>query len=77
MRPLPVHDEAGLETAVLALVAAEVQPVRTLGSLLAWGRVATPAGRPIDIVTQDELATRERGLRFACRARILRPSDFR
>jgi hypothetical protein len=54
MAQIPVHDEAGLDPDELSRVAASVQPLRTLGLLLTWGRTATRSGQPTDVVTQDE-----------------------
>jgi hypothetical protein len=51
---LPVHDAAGLDPDALAAVAASLPSVRTLRSLLAWGRTAARGGKPVDVVTQDE-----------------------
>lgn len=54
MREIPVHNEGGLSAERMASVHAAVQPLRTLGDVLAWSRSATRSHQPIDIVTQDE-----------------------
>ena len=54
MQEIPVHDHARLEQDRLAELRAEVQPLRTLGDVLAWSRSGTRSRQPVDIVTQDE-----------------------
>ena len=54
MREIPVHDEAGLPAERIAGIRAAMQPLPTLGDVLAWSRVATRSRQPVDIVTQDE-----------------------
>ena len=56
MREIPVHDEGGFGAGRTAAVYAAVQPLRTLGNVLAWSRAATRSRQPVDIVTQDEYA---------------------
>jgi hypothetical protein len=38
----------------IATIRAAVQPLPTLGDVLAWSRASTRSRQPIDIVTQDE-----------------------
>jgi hypothetical protein len=54
VREIPVHNEAGLDPARIETLYAEMQPLRTLGDVLAWSRGATRSRQPTDIVTQDE-----------------------
>ena len=54
MRDIPVHNQAMLDPARLAVLHAEMQPLRTLGDVLTWSRSATKSRQPTDIVTQDE-----------------------
>jgi hypothetical protein len=54
VREIPVHNEAGLPVERVAGVYAVVQPLRTLGDVLAWSRAATQSRQPTEIVTQDE-----------------------
>ena len=54
MRDIPVHDEARLPAASLVELHRRLQPLATLGDVLAWSRAATKSRQPTDIVTQDE-----------------------
>jgi hypothetical protein len=54
VREIPVHDEAGLDSDRLAAIRAALQPLATLGDVLAWSRSATRSRHPSEIVTQDE-----------------------
>lgn len=54
MRDIRVYDEARLGADRIAALHAAVQPLRTLGDVLAWGRAATRSRQPVEIVTQDE-----------------------
>jgi hypothetical protein len=54
VREIPVHNEAGLPVERVASMHAAVQPLRTLGDVLAWSRTATQSRQPTEIVTQDE-----------------------
>ena len=53
-REIPLHDEASFGAERLAPLRAAVQPLRTLGDVLAWSRAATRSRQPTEIVTQDE-----------------------
>lgn len=54
MRELPLHDESRLGAERAATLREAVQPLRTLGDVLAWSRAATRSRQPVEIVTQDE-----------------------
>jgi hypothetical protein len=54
VRDIPVHNEAGLPDERIAGLHAAVQPLRTLGDVLAWSRTGTRSRQPTEIVTQDE-----------------------
>ncbi len=54
MREIPVHNEAGLGPAHIAMIHATVQALPTLGDVLTWSRAGTHSRQPTDIVTQDE-----------------------
>jgi len=54
MTGIPIHDEARLPATALAELRALIQPLATLGDVLAWSRTATHSRQPTDIVTQDE-----------------------
>ena len=54
MRDIAIHDHAGIGAARAAALYGAVQPLRTLGHVLAWSRTATRSRQPTEIVTQDE-----------------------
>ena len=51
---IAIHDEARTGAERLEALRAAVQPLRTLGDVLAWSREATRSRQPTEIVTQDE-----------------------
>ena len=53
-RDIPIHDQARLTPARVAALHAAVQPLPTLGDVLAWSRTGTKSRQPTGIVTQDE-----------------------
>ena len=54
MRDIPLHDYAALMPARANALRDAVQPLRTLGDVLAWSRTGTRSRQPTEIVTQDE-----------------------
>jgi len=54
LREIRMFDEAGIGTERLATLHAMVQPLRTLGDVLAWSRTSTHSRQSTEIVTQDE-----------------------
>lgn len=54
MRPIPLHNHAGLPPVQRADLESALQPLRTLGDVLAWARAQAPPWSVAEIVTQDE-----------------------
>jgi hypothetical protein len=54
MRPIPLHDHAGLPPAERGALEATIQKLRTLSDVVTWARAQAPPWRVAEIVTQDE-----------------------
>jgi len=54
VRRLAVHDHASCSTDELWAIIAAVEPLSTLGDVLAWARTTSPVATVAEIVTQDE-----------------------
>lgn len=54
MRPILLHDYAGLARSEHALLATAIQSLRTLADVLAWAPKQVPPRSVAEIVTQDE-----------------------
>ena len=54
VRHIPIHDYAGLPPAERADLETAVQPLGTLGDVLAWARAQVRPWSIAEIVTQDE-----------------------
>jgi hypothetical protein len=54
VREISVHNEADLSPDRVRTLHEAVQPLRTLGDVLAWSRTETQSKQATEIVTQDE-----------------------
>lgn len=54
MRPIPLHDHAGLPAAEHVALETAMQGLQTLGDVLTWSRAQMPPWSVAEIVTQDE-----------------------
>jgi hypothetical protein len=54
MRPIPLHDHAGLSPGEYVALETAVQRLQTLADVLAWAPKQVPARSVAEIVTQDE-----------------------
>jgi len=54
MRPILLHDHAGLLSAERAALTTAIQGLRTIADVLGWAKNQTPLRSVADIVTQDE-----------------------
>jgi len=54
MRPILLHNHAGLPVAEHAVLTTAIQALRTLADVLAWAPKQTPPRSVVEIVTQDE-----------------------
>ena len=54
MRPIPLHDHAGLQPGEHAALSTTIQDLRTLAAVLAWAPKQAPRRSVAEIVTQDE-----------------------
>lgn len=54
MRPIPLHDHAGLRPGEHAALSTTIQGLRTLADVLAWAPKQVPPRSVAEIITQDE-----------------------
>ena len=54
MREVPVTEAGAIDPTVYERVAPQLRAQRTLGDVLSWGRMQSPARSVTEIITQDE-----------------------